>query len=55
MGTEYGKLLEEAKQKGGLTLATRVAIALGVGGDRAKEVADDPERVKKAREVIDSA
>lgn len=55
MGEQYVKLLEEAKSKGGLTLATRVAMALGAGGDSAKTVPDDPERIEKAKAVINEA
>ncbi|MFA6424646.1 MAG: hypothetical protein WCW64_00505 [Phycisphaerae bacterium] len=55
MGTQYAALLEEATKKGGLTLATRVAITLGAGGESAKQVPDDPEKVAKAKAVIAGA
>ncbi|MFH2021373.1 MAG: hypothetical protein ABIJ34_08235 [archaeon] len=55
MGTQYVDLLKQAKEKGGLVLATRVAMALGAGGDKASQVPDDPERITKAKEVISSA
>ena len=55
MGEQYVKLLEEAKAKGGLTLATRVAMALGAGGETAKTVPDDPEKIEKAKTIINGA
>lgn len=52
MGAQYVALLNEAKAKGGLTLATRVAMVIGAGGDSASQVPDDPARIAKAKETI---
>ncbi len=55
MGTQYVALLKQAKDNGGLVLATRVAMALGAGGEEAAKVEDDPEKIVKAKEVIANA
>ncbi len=55
MGAQYAALLKQAQDKGGLTLATRVAMVIGAGGEQAAQVPDDPAKVAKAKELIANA
>lgn len=55
MGVQYAALLDRAQKKGGLVLSMRVAMALCASSQEALQKPDDPEKIKKAIEIIETS